>query len=94
MDGHGNRTPEVIEQVVWARTVLPRWQFREWRQPELSFSDGEWSPSDQGICETITLSCDDNRKSLLCQPGQDAALTIFNTFWPCTQVPQHYFYQE
>jgi methylmalonyl-CoA mutase cobalamin-binding domain/chain len=42
----------------------------------------------------MPLSCDDNRKSLLCQPGQDAARTIFNTFWPCALVPEHHFYQE
>jgi methylmalonyl-CoA mutase cobalamin-binding domain/chain len=94
MNGHGNRAPEVIERFFGARNLLPRWQFRDWRQCELSCSDGVFDSSDQRICATILLSCDDNRKSLLCQPTQDAARTIFNKFRPCSQGLEHLFYQE
>lgn len=74
--------------------MLQQGQFRDWRLLELSCSDGQFSANDHAICATILLSCDDNRKSLLCQPWQVATRTIFNTFWPCTHRPRHLFYQE
>jgi methylmalonyl-CoA mutase cobalamin-binding domain/chain len=94
MNGHGNGAPEVIERVFWAQKLLPHRQFRDWRQRELSCSDGEFDSSDHRICATISLSCDDNRKSLLCQPRQNAARTIFNKFWPCNHGLEHLIYQE